>query len=86
MPQTLRVVRPRALPRCLNRDWNAVKNMKKITDYWFKYGKRPIKYSRKYDFQSHKLKNSNPRKKASNRIMPNKKHKFECFLKGAILH
>ena len=64
---------------CINRDWNAVKNMKKITYHWFKYGKRPIKYSRKYDLKSHKIKDSNPRKKASNRVMPNKKLKLSVF-------
>jgi len=47
---------------CINRDLNAVKNMKKITDYWLKYRKRPIIYRR-----NHKLKVSNPRKKVSNR-------------------
>jgi len=48
---------------CINRDINAVKNMKKITDYWLKYKKRPEKYRRDY-----KLKEPNPRKKVSSRF------------------
>ena len=55
---------------CINRDWNAVRNMKKITDYWLQYGKRLIKYRRNYDLKTGKLKGSNPCKKASNKTKP----------------
>jgi len=54
---------------CINRDWNAVKNMKKITEYWFKHKMRPYKYRR-----STNLKASNPNKSnllVSNRGKPN---------------
>ena len=31
---------------CINRDMNAVFNMKKIVIYWFNYKKRPLNYQR----------------------------------------
>jgi hypothetical protein len=46
---------------CINRDWNSVKNMKKIVDYWFINKERPMKYRREYDLVENKLKVSNPR-------------------------
>ena len=55
---------------CINRDWNAVRNMKKITDYWLQFGKRPIKYRRNYNSKTGTLKGSNPRKRVSNRTKP----------------
>ena len=58
---------------CINRDWNAVRNMRKITDYWLQYGERPIKFRRNYDLKTGKLKDSNPCKKVSNRIKPSNK-------------
>ena len=39
---------------CRNRDVNSVMNMKKITDYWFINGKRPLKYTRSYAFEEEK--------------------------------
>jgi hypothetical protein len=45
---------------CINRDWNSVKNMKKIVDYWFINKERPLKYRRDYDLQTKQLKVSNP--------------------------
>ena len=62
---------------CINRDLNSVKNMKKISDYWFQYKKRPLRYRRDFDLETNTLKGSNPLKgkriKASNRTKPIKK-------------
>jgi len=62
---------------CINRDLNSVKNMKKISDYWFQYKERPIRYRREFDLITNKLKGSNPLKgkriKVSNRTKPTKK-------------
>lgn len=44
---------------CINRDWNSVKNMKKIVDYWFENKERPIKFRREYDLVTKSLKVSN---------------------------
>lgn len=45
---------------CINRDWNSVKNMKKIVDYWLINNERPLKYRRDYDLVTKQLKVSNP--------------------------
>ncbi len=45
---------------CANRDWNSVKNMKKITDYWLEHKTRPLKYRRDYDLDTNTLRGSNP--------------------------
>lgn len=36
---------------CINRDYNAVKNYKKLTDYYLKYKDRPEKYKRSFKFE-----------------------------------
>ena len=33
---------------CINRDYNSVENMKKITKYWLEHGRRPEKFTREY--------------------------------------
>ena len=37
---------------CVNRDYNSVRNMKYIVDYWFEYRKRPEKFCRSYKFDN----------------------------------
>jgi hypothetical protein len=37
---------------CVNRDWNSVKNMKYIVDYWFEHKERPQIFQRGYDLTS----------------------------------
>ena len=37
---------------CINRDSNSVCNMKKITEYFLKHGKRPLVYQRGYDLKT----------------------------------
>ena len=41
---------------CINRDRNGVKNMKKLFDYYMKTGKRLLKYDRRYNLETKKLK------------------------------
>lgn len=36
---------------CINRDWNSVKNMRKIVDYWFTHRERPLKFRRDYNLE-----------------------------------
>lgn len=49
---------------CINRDINAVKNIRKLTDYWLNYNDRPSKYKResnlKVTLKKSTLKSTNP--------------------------
>jgi len=55
---------------CINRDWNSVKNMKNIVDYWFIHKERPLKFRRDYDMEEEKniVKNKTKKNKAKNII------------------
>jgi hypothetical protein len=55
---------------CIQRDMNSVKNMKKITDHWFRTKERPLRYQRTYDLSTNNTIDSNPKSKVSNRIKP----------------
>ena len=37
---------------CVNRDYNSVRNMKYIVDYWFEHRKRPEKFCCSYKFDN----------------------------------
>ncbi len=47
---------------CINRDENSVNNMIKLVKYYLENKKRPLKYSREYDLETKKIKDSNPLK------------------------
>ena len=60
---------------CINRDENSVNNMIKIVKYYLEHKKRPIKYTREYDLDNKKIKDSNPKigkQLGSNTIKPEK--------------
>ena len=61
---------------CINRDENSVNNMIKIVKYYLEHKKRPIKYTREYDLDNKKIKDSNPLEgkeiQGSNTIKPEK--------------
>ena len=54
---------------CINRDWNTVKNMKNIVDYWFIHKERPLKFRRDYEMEEKNIvKNKTKKIKAKNII------------------
>jgi hypothetical protein len=55
---------------CINRDKNAVMNMKKIVDYYLKHKERPERYRRGYDLDN--IKEEIPKKKPVKKKTANK--------------